>query len=447
MRVKTEQGLTESGVQNMRTELKRILAQPFFWVFLAGCLFVNGWLLCNYAGQRERVLESVSAEEELGSIDEDSMAGYEERLRRFDSDEEGALTVGQMLRAAAAMKEELGAEDLADAYTGNYQLSGSAREYAEERFQRLEPILDENRENGTAEAFFIPGNENFFELLCRLIPFFCTLEGILAAVFLSLRCVTEPFASGTVELVFSCGTGRRIVRKKQSAGCLAGVLAGAFLWMATMTAAAVLFPLGDLWDTPVGSMMMLDGMCPLISEIPMTLRTYLFAQAGISILVGLLFSFAAGWAALRTRNALTAAAGLGIVCMAVYTLAELFPGVDKVWFWIRHNPVTFAADAGRWLVNGAFSLSSVWEAAAFGAGIMTFVITSSCRNYITAIAAQLPLLIAGIAFGIFFLKSFTEITQDRYLAFLIGIGWLAAGVLCGLVRYWAERRRDLADQG
>ena len=279
MRVKTEQGLTESGVQNMRTELKRILAQPFFWVFLAGCLFVNGWLLCNYAGQRERVLESVSAEEELGSIDEDSMAGYEERLRRFDSDEEGVLTVGQMLRAAAAMKEELGAEDLA------------------------------------------------------------------------------------------------------------GVLAGAFLWMATMTAAAVLFPLGDLWDTPVGSMMMLDGMCPLISEIPMTLRTYLFAQAGISILVGLLFSFAAGWAALRTRNALTAAAGLGIVCMAVYTLAELFPGVDKVWFWIRHNPVTFAADAGRWLANGAFSLSSVWEAAAVLAlwgAVATLLITWQYRKFLRA---------------------------------------------------------------
>lgn len=279
MRVKTEQGLTESGVQNMRTELKRILAQPFFWVFLAGCLFVNGWLLCNYAGQRERVLESVSAEEELGSIDEDSMAGYEERLRRFDSDEEGALTVGQMLRAAAAMKEELGAEDLA------------------------------------------------------------------------------------------------------------GVLAGAFLWMATMTAAAVLFPLGDLWDTPVGSMMMLDGMCPLISEIPMTLRTYLFAQAGISILVGLLFYFAAGWAALRTRNALTAAAGLGIVCMAVYTLAELFPGVDKVWFWIRHNPVTFAADAGRWLANGALSLSSVWEAAAVLAlwgAVATLLITWQYRKFLRA---------------------------------------------------------------
>ena len=85
-------------------------------------------------------------------------------------------------------------------------------------------------------------------------------------------------------------------------------------------------------------------------------------------------------------------------------------------------------------------------AAALGAGLMTFVITSSCRNYITAIAAQLPLLIAGAAFGIFFLKSFTEITKDRYPAFLIGIGWLAAGVLCGLARYWAERRRDLPDQ-
>lgn len=343
--------------------MKRILAQPFLWVFLAGCLLVNGWLLCNYAGQRERVLESVSAEAELGSVNEVSMAEYEKRLKRFDSGVEGALTAGQMLRAATSMKEELGAEDLTDAYTGNYQLSGSARDYAEERFRRLEPVLDENRENGTAEAFFVPGNENFFELFCRLIPLFCTMEGILAAVFLTLRCVTEPFASGTAELVFSCGMGRRIVRKKQTAGCLAGVLAGTFLWIVTMTAAAVLFPLGDLWDTPVGSMMMLDGMCPLISEIPMTLRTYLSVQAGVSLLAGLLFSLAAGWAALRTRNALTAAAGLGLVCMAAYTLAELFPGAGKAWFWVRRNPVTFAADAGRWLVNGAFSLSSAGQAA------------------------------------------------------------------------------------
>lgn len=52
---------------------------------------------------------------------------------------------------------------------------------------------------------------------------------------------------------------------------------------------------------------------------------------------------------------------------------------------------------------------------------------------IAAIAVRLPLLLAGAAFGIFFLKLFTEITRDRYPAFLIGIGWLAAGVLCGLV--------------
>ena len=50
-----------------------------------------------------------------------------------------------------------------------------------------------------------------------------------------------------------------------------------------------------------------------------------------------------------------------------------------------------------------------------------------CRNYITAIAEQLPLLLAGIVFGILFLRHFTEITGPRWAVFAVGIFWLLAG--------------------
>ena len=57
----------------------------------------------------------------------------------------------------------------------------------------------------------------------------------------------------------------------------------------------------------------------------MTLLGYMLIQCVLSLAVMGLFSLFFGWAALYTKNILTAAAGLGLLCMAIYTFAELFP--------------------------------------------------------------------------------------------------------------------------
>lgn len=341
----------------LRAELTSIFSRPFCWALLAGCLLINGWLLLNYAGQRDMVLAGTAAEAELGELDGTTLPEYQKRMEVFDRKDENALTARQMLEGGLAMAERLEASDLADAYAGNMKLQGKALEYAREQFEKLSPMLETNRENGTANAFFIPCTEGFSELFCRWIPLFATLEGILCGVLMTIRNVTEPFAAGSAGILLSCPAGRRICAWKRRAGCISGVILCILVWGITLTAAGMLFPLGRLWNTPLGSMMLLEGLCPVISQIPMTLLAYLAVQAGISLLAVFLFSMFAGWGALQTRNALTASAGLGVVCMGIYTFVFLFPRDTVLWFLMRCNPVTFAGEAGHWMTNGAFSLS------------------------------------------------------------------------------------------
>ena len=260
------------------------------------------------------------------------------------------LTVSQMIRGALNMAKAITVEDIAYAYIGNMELTGKAADHAMARFEGLGSILEENRESGRARAFFVPEIYGFFGLMGRKLPLFCTIEGILAAALMAMKGMNEPFSTGNSTLIFSLKSGRRLCLWKRGAALLAGWLWGVILWGLTLLLTGLLFPLGSLWQAPAGSMMMLSGMYPLLPAIPMTLLGYMLIQCVLSLAVMGLFSLFFGWAALYTKNILTAAAGLGLLCMAIYTFAELFPGTGMLWFAVRYNPVTLAMDAGRWLV-------------------------------------------------------------------------------------------------
>ena len=343
----------------MGTAFKRLIRQPFLWIFLAGCIGINMWLLANHVSQRGLVLESVKAQEELGSLNEENKGAYIERLEQFGTDEEGMLTPSQMILAALSMARDLTAQDIADAYIGNMQLTGDGADRAMACFERFEPVLKENRAEGRANAFFAPEVQGFFLFLGQQLPLFCTLEGILANVCIAFKGMTDPFATGNSLLIFSLKTGRRLCLWKRGTAVMAGWIWGTLVWGISMGLTLWVFPLGSLWQTPVGSMMLLSGMCPLLSQVPLSLTGYMVLQFAISLAVMGLFSLFAGWAALHTKNTLTAGAGLGLVCMAVYTFVKLFPGSSIWWFAVRYNPITLAWSAGQWLVCGATSLNTV----------------------------------------------------------------------------------------
>lgn len=95
---------------------------------------------------------------------------------------------------------------------------------------------------------------------------------------------------------------------------------------------------------------------------------------------------------------------------------------------------------------GQLTAAAVICSAAFsiGAGLLSFVITARCGNYITAIAGHIPLFLAGTAFGIIFLSRFTEITGIRGLDMMTACVWLCAGAAGIFIQYAREKRRNVS---
>lgn len=81
--------------------------------------------------------------------------------------------------------------------------------------------------------------------------------------------------------------------------------------------------------------------------------------------------------------------------------------------------------------------------AAFGAGMVLFIVSRYCRNYITAIACALPLIILSGLYGTFLTRHFMEITGGKYTVPMTAAAVLAIGILSAGVQFAMERRRDI----
>lgn len=94
---------------------------------------------------------------------------------------------------------------------------------------------------------------------------------------------------------------------------------------------------------------------------------------------------------------------------------------------------------------GTMSVMSILFTAmmAAGAGMILFAVTRHCRNYISAIALALPLVILAGCYGAFFILDFAEITRGKYMVPMISAVVLGLGVLANLVQYMAEKKRNI----
>ena len=80
---------------------------------------------------------------------------------------------------------------------------------------------------------------------------------------------------------------------------------------------------------------------------------------------------------------------------------------------------------------------------AVGAGLVVFAVTRYCRNYITAIAWALPLVVLAGCYGSFLARDFMEITRWKYLVPTAALIVLGSGILAVGLQFAAERRRNI----
>ena len=344
---------------NMREECRRILSSRLLWLLLAGATAVNGWIFWNFQGQREYVQTARQlAEKGVESVTRETQ---EEIIGAFARAEEGypeVTRVRNMVEGAVWLAERLKAQDLADACTEDMKLEGDAAEYAEALFAELEPVIEQNRADGTAGQFFVPCGGRFFDLFSRWIPLAVTLESILGAVLLMLKCVNEPFDRRTGGVVYATRRGRKTNHTRFWAVTAAVTGFTGAVWALTMGMAGVFFPMGKLWDVKLGSMMVLDNFSPMITRFPVSIGRYMVLQFLVSLCMAWLFGAMAYSAVIKRHNTFTAFGEMALVCLGIAAVTRNYPRSTVLYFVLRFNPVDFAGKAGRWFACGGSFLSA-----------------------------------------------------------------------------------------
>lgn len=140
---------------------------------------------------------------------------------------------------------------------------------------------------------------------------------------------------------------------------------------------------------------------------------------------------------------LASLAVIGIDCV-LYLLSAKINRVTDFW---NASAASFSSDYIGWFSwsIGTMSLMSLLFSAmmAVGSGMILFAITRYCRNYVTAIAWAMPLVILAGCYGTFFIVHFAEITRWKYVVPVISAVVLGAGMIAVSVQYLAERKRNM----
>lgn len=343
----------------MGEECRRILSGRLIWLLLAGAMAFNGWILWNFQGQREYAQAARQlAEKGVESVTEETQEEIIEAFARAEENFPGATRVRNMVEGAERLARQLGAGDLADLCTEAMKLEGDAAEYAEALFAELEPVIEQNRTDGTARQFFVPCGGRFFDLFSRWIPLAAAVESILGAVLLMLKCVNEPFDRRTGEVVYTSKRGRRVNHTRFLAAMAAAAGFTGAVWGLTMGMAGVLFPMGRLWKVRLGSMMVLDNFSPMITRFPVSIGEYMVLQLLVSLCMAWLFGAMAYSAVLKRHNTFTAFGKMALVCLGTAAVTRNFPRKTILYFVLRFNPVDFTGKAGRWFACGGSFLSA-----------------------------------------------------------------------------------------
>lgn len=358
----------------MGEEMKRVFLRPMFYALLLGCVAINVWVLWNASDQRSQVIASRDTAEQLtvgtgqtllrlqpGQTGDIAQA-ITRRLPDADQGSEavkggGTPTILQMLDGALAMADGVNGEAMAGTYISGEGLKDEAADIARKIYSQLDPVIEENRANGTADTFFVPCNEGFFQLFTNNLLLFLMVESIVCSVLLMINTANDAFSAKLSGLVYSSRRGRRLQLVKLLSGLVTAVIFTAILWAVTLGLTALIFPLGSLWQVPLGSMMVLDQFYPLISWFPMTIAQYVCVQFLVALGCVIVFALGAYGLVTRLHNSFSAFMVLGFVSALIYTVTFYFPKTTFMYFVMQCNPMDLARKAGRWLVSGAAGLS------------------------------------------------------------------------------------------
>lgn len=259
------------------------------------------------------------------------------------------------IERAAKYNSAVTASDMASAYCSQMRLEGKAAAFVHEEFQKLDGQVAEAASREL--TFFPPVRMELFHSISTNLLFALNLEGIMAAIILTLYSLDFEKSSHTQSTVDSTRKGRTILKDKLFASAAASLICFSIIAATTLLAAACLFPFQTVAGTLISNPMVSLRGVPCMAATSMTVGRYIFLSLGMSSILVVIYGLGSFAVGLRTKNGYFAFGVLTAILGILKVFSMAAPTSTRMFFWSQYNPLDLALKAGTWFLYSANNFS------------------------------------------------------------------------------------------
>ena len=361
----------------IKNELKKSIAMPMLWGFLAVCLLFN---ICLAAGYRYKIVDYPFFSYVRDAASEAGIIVNKEFSQKLTAMPDSPQKKRLASDAAAAQPVFAGYDTsyLAEAYINLYDISGKWAHLMKAKYEKLQHAVQRLDAAGAEFSLYAasetPRMHNLlFGVMLRAI---ITETCLLAALIMLHLCAYER-QNKTERMIYSSKTGRSVFRYKLGAGFLTSILCFAFIAAVSLIVYFALFDYSQLWSCNVSSgfnyVSDRAGLKPLLTWVSFTVAGYLFAMLGLGLLLSLVFAMMGAVIGLLLRSSYTGMLLFFLACLAMLAIPYMFSeaGIWGGYFLAQLSPVTLWFSSPYWLTDmGSLSIIPLHETAGIAANIV-----------------------------------------------------------------------------
>lgn len=252
--------------------------------------------------------------------------------------------------------EGLKTSEIAETYIWKYNITGNNAENIRNKYEKLQPVIDEKAANGDAlSTYFGEQTHNRHSLLFETMFMAMIAESGLLALFVALLSVTYENLRGTEPIIYASKVGRRVLRTKLCASLTATAALTIVILGASLCLFFLKYDFSSVWNDNVSSMFnyaVNEYGKPFITWRTFTVEGYLWATIGITLGLAVCFCLLGYAAGVFVRNGYGAFIVAASVVGVTFLAKPLFPiGSVSRGIWTL-TPVWLWKNSGEWFTDG-----------------------------------------------------------------------------------------------
>lgn len=258
--------------------------------------------------------------------------------------------------------EGLETREIAETYIRKYSIKGENAENVRNKYEKLQPVIDEKATNGDALSNYF-GEQTYYRhsMLFKIMFMVIIAESCLLALLTTLISVTYENLRGTEHLISTTKIGRRVLRTKLCASMTAAIVLSAVIFGVSLFVFFLRYNFSDVWNDNVSSMFnyaVNQYGKPFMTWHSFTVKGYLWSTIGMTFGMVLCFCLLGYAAGVFVRNGYGAFIAAGSVVGITFIAKVLYPigsvsrailGLTPIWLW---------KNSGEWFTDGGADI--IW---------------------------------------------------------------------------------------